>query len=250
MADAHGWVADFEREVTERLRAIGDDAARGGLEPAVELLASAIRRGGVLQAFGTGHSEAFALELAGGLVATNRIALRDAVLYGDRAAASLAARPPLERDPAVAAELFTTIERHPEDAFVIASSSGVNGAVVGLALLAREAGHRVVGVTSMAHTARVAPKHPSGQRLADVADIVLDNHAPYGDATLEIGGASVGAVSSITAAYLAQLLSIGVADRLAADGPPPVYLSANVPGGDEHNIALEAGYAGRIRRSG
>jgi len=30
---------------------------------------------------------------------------------------------------------------------------------------------------------------------------------------------------------------------------PPVYLSANVPGGDEHNSTLEARYAGRIRRT-
>jgi uncharacterized phosphosugar-binding protein len=29
---------------------------------------------------------------------------------------------------------------------------------------------------------------------------------------------------------------------------PPLYLSANVPGGDEHNRALEKKYQGRIRR--
>jgi uncharacterized phosphosugar-binding protein len=28
-----------------------------------------------------------------------------------------------------------------------------------------------------------------------------------------------------------------------------VYLSANVPGGDDHNTVLEARYAGRIRRN-
>ncbi|GGQ62938.1 hypothetical protein GCM10010195_18180 [Kitasatospora griseola] len=32
-------------------------------------------------------------------------------------------------------------------------------------------------------------------------------------------------------------------------GVPPVYLSANIPGGDEHNNKLEALYAGRIRRT-
>jgi uncharacterized phosphosugar-binding protein len=29
---------------------------------------------------------------------------------------------------------------------------------------------------------------------------------------------------------------------------PPLYLSANIPGGDEHNRALERKYEGRIRR--
>jgi uncharacterized phosphosugar-binding protein len=134
---------------------------------------------------------------------------------------------------------------------VIASNSGVNGSIVGLALLAKEAGHPVIAVTSLEHTAKVTPKHPSGRRLTEVADVFIDNLAPYGDATLtSIGSTPVGAVSSITAAYIAQLLTIGVAKRLSNDGArAPLYLSANIPDGDEHNSALEAKYKGRIRRS-
>jgi len=117
--------------------------------------------------------------------------------------------------------------------------------------LARQHSHRVIAVTSLEHTARVSPLHPSGQRLADVADVVIDNLAPYGDATLATGlDARVGAVSSITAAYIAQLLTIGVARTLAQrGGQAPVYLSANIPGGDEHNTELEVRYDGRIRRT-
>jgi uncharacterized phosphosugar-binding protein len=45
------------------------------------------------------------------------------------------------------------------------------------------------------------------------------------------------------------LLTIGVAERMNGDGRvPPLYLSANIPGGDEHNRALEKQYEGRIRR--
>jgi uncharacterized phosphosugar-binding protein len=140
--------------------------------------------------------------------------------------------------------------------FVIASNSGVNGSIVGMALLAKQHGHPVIAVTSLEHTMAVQPKHPSGQRLRDVADVVIDNLAPYGDATLALpstGSADisvpVGSVSSITSAFLAQLLTIGVAERIAATGAvPPLYLSANIPGGDEHNSELEAKYEGRIRR--
>jgi uncharacterized phosphosugar-binding protein len=65
----------------------------------------------------------------------------------------------------------------------------------------------------------------------------------------ELDPDSVGAVSSITAAFIAQLLTIGVADRLAADGAtPPVYISANIPEGDAHNNALEARFGNRIKR--
>ncbi|MGS2619379.1 sugar isomerase domain-containing protein [Micromonospora sp. LZ34] len=249
-----GYVTAYEKEVGDRLRAISDLATRGGLEKAVEILAGCIERGGVIHAFGTGHSEAFAMEVAGragGLIPTNRIALRDTVLQGGHTVAELFGNPPLERDPNIAADLFATVNRHPEDAFVIASNSGVNGSIVGLALLAKENGHPVIAVTSLEHTARVTPKHPSGQRLSEVADVVIDNLAPYGDATLTTKGVTpVGAVSSLTAAFIAQLLTIGVARRLSRDGAvAPLYLSANIPGGDERNRVLEARYEGRIRRS-
>ncbi|TQM06533.1 hypothetical protein FB558_6796, partial [Pseudonocardia kunmingensis] len=73
--------------------------------------------------------------------------------------------------------------------------------------------------------------------------------APYGDAVLGAGDTPVCAVSSITAALLAQMIVAEVVRTMRAAGEtPPVYLSANVPGGDAHNDALEARYAGRIRR--
>lgn len=252
-AAAAGFVPDYEHEVLTRLREISADAAAGGLDAAVDLIATSIARGGVVHAFGTGHSEAFAMEVAGragGLIPTNRVALRDAVLHGGHSLEELFGRPPLERDPGIADDLFATVVREEHDVFVIASNSGVNGSVVGLALLAQQHGHPVIAVTSLQHTAAVEPKHPSGKRLSEVADVVLDNRAPYGDATLRsVGEVAVGAVSSITSAYLAQLLTVGTAARLLEQGhEPPLYVSANVPGGDEHNHELEARYAGRIRR--
>lgn len=242
----------YTSEVTSRLAAIAADAEQGGLDRAIEVLAQGIRDGGVIQAFGTGHSEAFAMEIAGragGLIPTNKIALRDVVLRGGRSVSDLGGAA-LERSGDIAAELFAISPVGPGDVFIIASNSGVNGSIVGLALLAKEHGHPVVAVTSIEHTNRVEPKHSSGLRLSEVADVVIDNRAPFGDATIEVReGVPVGAVSSITAAYIAQLLTIGIADRLAESGEtPPLYISANIPGGDEHNSVLEDRYLGRIRR--
>lgn len=62
------------------------------LSAAATLMITAIRTDGVVQAFGAGHSEAVAMEIAGragGFVPTNRLALRDIVVldngapYGD-----------------------------------------------------------------------------------------------------------------------------------------------------------------------
>ncbi|MEV6813732.1 SIS domain-containing protein [Micromonospora sp. NPDC051296] len=218
---------------------------------AADLIAEAIRADGVVHAFGTGHSEALAMEIAGragGLVPTNRIALRDLVLHGGEPADVLG--PKLERDPSVAHRLYDLAPIGPRDVFVLASNSGVNGAMVEFASLVRQRGHGLVAITSAEHSARMESRHPSGRKLADFADVVLDNGAPYGDATLPLpGGGAVGAVSSITAALLAQQIVVEVVARLLAAGErPPVYLSANIAGGDAHNDALEARYAGRIRR--
>jgi len=238
--------------VSQRLDRLVALAAEGGLDAAVDLMTTAIETGGVIQAFGTGHSEAFAMEIAGragGLIPTSKIALRDLVLHGGMTVDALAGSS-LERNPEIVAELWEISLIRPGDVFVIASNSGVNGSVVGMALLAKDKGHDVIAVTSLQHTAQVRPKHPSGLRLSEIADVVIDNLAPYGDATLPLsGGIAVGSVSSITSAFIAQLLTIGVAERMNGDGQvPPLYLSANIPGGDEHNRALEKKYEGRIRR--
>src|SRR5918992_2259819 len=74
--------------------------AGGPVQQAADLVVASLGAGGVVQAFGTGHSEALAMEIAGragGLVPTNRIALRDLVLLGGGSPEMLG--PMLERDP-------------------------------------------------------------------------------------------------------------------------------------------------------
>jgi uncharacterized phosphosugar-binding protein len=187
---------------------------------------------------------------AGGLVPTNRIALRDIVLYGGEPLDKLD-DPTVERNPEIAHRLYDLAPIKPDDAFVIASNSGINGAVVEMALLVKQRGHPLIAITSAKHSAGVDSRHPSGRKLNQIADVVLDNGAPYGDAAIPLpGGGAVGALSSITAALLAQQIVIEVvANLLAAGVTPPVYLSDNVPGGKEHNAQIEARYAGRIRRT-
>jgi len=248
MISAQGY-AEAIRPVLDRLL----DSEAAGIDRAADLIVTSLRAGGVLQSFGAGHSETFAAELvarAGGLVATNRLSLRDLVVHGD-APPQVLTDPKLERDPTIAHQIYALADPQPQDVFVVASQSGINGSVVELATLVTERGHPLIAVTSVAHTAQVTPRHSSGRRLADIADVVLDNGAPYGDALLPLeGGGAVCAVSSVTTALLAQLLTAEVVRRFHVAGEvPPVYLSANVPGGDEHNLALESRYAGRLRRT-
>jgi uncharacterized phosphosugar-binding protein len=244
---------DYVHALTPIMTAVTEQID-GPIRQAADLMAKALRANGVIQAFGSGHSEALAMEIAGragGLIATNRIALRDLVLLGGESIEVLRGGE-LERDPSIARRLYDLAEPHPEDLFVIASNSGVNGSIVEFATVVKEKGHPLIAITSLQHTGGMDSRHPSGKKLIDFADVVLDNHAPFGDSVLDLpnGGGKVCAVSSITAALIAQMLVAEVLRRLADAGEaPPVYLSANIPGGDEHNHALEARYAGRIRRT-
>jgi len=228
------------------------DGEAAGVAKAADLLYAALQAGGIVQAFGTGHSEALTKEIAGragGLVPTNRISLRDVVLRGG-APLSVLDDPFFERDHKVVHRLYELAAPDPADAFVIVSNSGINGSIVEMASLVKERGHRLIAITSMRHTSRMKSRHPSGRRLAELADVVLDNGAPYGDAVLPLpGGGAVCAVSTITSALLVQLVLAEVVRRfLDAGEDPPIYLSANMDGGDDHNQALEARYAGRIHR--
>ena len=217
------------------------------------LIADCVKAGGVIQAFGTGHSQALAAEIAGragGLIPSNRLSLADPVLYGGAGLEQLS-DPLLERTPGISAKIYELIAPHPEDLFVIISNSGVNNSIVDMALLARDRGHALIAITSREHSSAVPAQHESGKRLVDLATAVLDNGAPLGDALLDIGGGTrVCGVSTLTSTMLIQMAVAEAIVLLADDGvDAPVYVSANVPGGHERNLKLEAQYGARIRRS-
>jgi uncharacterized phosphosugar-binding protein len=236
--------SDYLSLITELVAEVGT-TQREAIHEAATLIVSSLDSNGVVQAFGSGHSEALAMEIAGragGLVPTNRIALRDLVLYGGEPL-SILEDPLLERDPGVAKRLYDLTPVQPQDIFVIASNSGINGLVVELAQIVKDRGHQLIAFTSLKHSRTTESRHPSGRKLAEIADVVLDNGAPFGDVLLPN---HTGAVSSVTAAVLAQMIVTEVASRMP---DPPIYLSANIPGGHEHNTLLEARYTGRIRRT-
>lgn len=220
---------------------------------AAGLVVEAIEQDGIMQVFGTGHSRSIAMEIAGragGLVPANALSIKDLVMYGDTTPADIL-DPMVERDPGLAERILGLADIRAADVFIIASNSGGNGSVVELARLAKERGHQVIAVTSLAHTQHVRSRHASGKRLFEIADVAIDNCGVFGDASLPLPtGGAIGATSSLTGVLIAQMLVAEVCGRLLRLGRAvPVLISANVPGGDEHNEALNGRYGGRVRRS-
>src|SRR5690625_4203754 len=151
--------------------------------------------------------------------------------------------------PEFAHAVLDLAEIHPADAFIIASNSGGNGSTVEMALEARRRGHQVIAVTSLDHSRQITSRHPSGQRLFEVADVVIDNGSPFGDAEVDIPdvGAAV-PTSAITANLIAEMIAAEVCKIMLDRGQtPPILVSANVPGGDEHNEEIRSRYGTRLR---
>ena len=238
------WQEAFK--VLERVRQTQADAIRR----AALVFADCVEKNGVIQTYGTGHSRAFAMELAGragGLVPVNKIDLEDLAL---RACWPLerVKKPEIERDLEAGQAILACYRIEPQDVFLIASHSGVNAAVVEAARRTKERGHALVAVTSLDHTQRMESRHPSGKKLYELADIVIDNCGPFGDALLELpGGGKACSISSLSGVLIAQMLTAETIGNLIAQGRDlPVFMSANVPGGIEQAEQLRRRYEGRI----
>lgn len=243
-------------EAVQQVVATQQEAVAAG----AAIIAESVAAGGVVHVFGTGHSRSFAMEIAGragGLVPANKIAITDLAYYGPRSIEELM-DPHLERDETLAAQLLEVHDIRPQDVFAICSNSGGNGSTVELARLVTERGHKLIAVTSMDHTSKISSRHPSGKRLFEYADVVIDNCGAFGDAVLELPDAPDGtpqgpilATSTVTSALIAQMLVTEACGLLLEAGQPvPVLISANIPGGDEHNDRLRAAYADRVKQGG
>ena len=79
-------------------------------------------------------------------------------------------------------------------------------------------------------------------------DLHIDCLVPYGDASVEVGEAKMGGLSTSAFCFILNSIFIGAAKLAQEKGIiPPVYVSGNVEGGREHNIGLENKYLGRIK---
>ncbi|MHB1685319.1 MAG: sugar isomerase domain-containing protein [Bacilli bacterium] len=218
------------------------------IHEAAELLTEKIANGGVIHVFGTGHSQAFAMELAnraGGLVPFHAISIDHLRTSGQWNVDD----PELERNNELAFSLLNLYDLRPSDAAILVSNSGRNGSIIETCLEFHRRGIPVVAVTSMDHTTRVTARHPSGKRLFELADLVIDNCAPLGDAVLEDDrmDSKICAISSVTGAVIAQCLTAEIARRLLErHRSVPILMSANIDGADERNKALQREYEGRI----
>ena len=236
------------RAYMNSVRSILDQAAETqgeAIDRAATAIVRAIKAGGILYLFGSGHSHMLAEEghyRAGGLAPVVPILASSLMLHEWSTGSSK-----FERTVGLAPTILARYQPAERDVLVIFSNSGVNAAPVEMALTAKQKGLTVIGIVSLEYASH-APLSPLGKRLSEVADIVIDNQLPPGDALVEIGNADLrsGPGSTVLGAFLLNALLTEVVWRLAAEGiTPPVFISSNMPGGAQHNQELIERYKAR-----
>jgi uncharacterized phosphosugar-binding protein len=242
------WATRYLELVTSKLEKIrGEEEA--AIAEATAAMAEAIAQGGVIYVFGCGHSAALSMDIfyrAGGLMLVHPI-FGDKVLLNHRPVTQTTE---WERKEGYASQLFRESGARSGDVMIILSSSGCNAGPVDMALAANAAGLTVIALTSRAHAESARSRHSSGKRVHEVADIIIDNHVDPGDAAISLPGLSqkVGPTSTALGSAILQALVVETVAQLLDRGEtPPVYISANVPGGDEHNALMFARFRDRIR---
>lgn len=218
------------------------------LERAADKVSNAIQRDGVVHLFGCGHSHILTEEVyyrAGGLVPLHPI-LHEPLMLHEGAVRSSS----FERKNDYAVEFMDEQDIRTGDVMFVISTSGRNPVPVDAAKIAKEKGAYVIGITSIEYSSSQPSRHTSGEHLFDAVDLVINNHAPIGDALLSHAKVDVNFSPSSTvigATILNAILAESI-KKMAEDGfYPPVFLSGNIEGADDHNNKLIEKYKERVK---
>jgi uncharacterized phosphosugar-binding protein len=212
------------------------------------MVADTVKNEGIVYVFGTGHSHLIAEEVtyrAGGLAPVD--AILEPSLTGH---SEVVKSEQLERLEGFGRKIIEHRRLEPTDVLFVISNSGRNAAPIEAALAAKERGVRTIAVTSLEYSKRVSSRHSSGQRLYEVAELTIDNGGVFGDAVLrpEGVGRPMGPTSGLGGVFVMHAVLARAAERLAAAGiEPPVFVSGNLDGAEEHNRELLDRYWGRVR---
>ena len=203
------------------------------IRQAAQICADALSQGGVVHIFDSGHMVSSELiNRAGGLVAFAPLSFGLNVTNTVKTCAAAPDQP--SRSYGYIAHVFDTNQLREGDVLIVGSVSGKTANVVELALQAKAHGLTVIALTSLAYSSRLTSEHPSGKRLFETADLVLDNHAPFGDAMLPVEGLeyAIAPASGLGAAAVLWGMVAGIVEELLARGlTPTVFPSVNRPDG-------------------
>lgn len=160
----------------------------------------------------------------------------------------------LERTENYGAAIMRYYDLQPDDLLIIFHNIGINAATIDAALEAKKAGARIVAVSSSHWQNEMPPdhfiRHSSGKNLFELADVCIDDYNVVGDAVVQVPGfeTAIAPISNVVDFTIAHWLEIECVRECVSRGvTPPVWRSANAPGGDAFNASYLQRYKGQIK---
>jgi len=160
----------------------------------------------------------------------------------------------LERTVNYGSAIIKYYDLRKDDVLIIFHNIGINPATIDAAMEAKKNGVKIIAVCSSVWQDEMPAdhfiRHPNKTNLRDYADVCIEDFNPVGDAVVQVPGLDtpIGPVSNIADFYIAHLLEIETVRQCIEKGiKPPVWSSANTPGGDEKNAAYLEKYRPRVK---
>jgi uncharacterized phosphosugar-binding protein len=245
---------DAAQAILNRLRATQLDA----LLRAADICTNSIANDGLVHLFGTGHSRMMIEEMypRHGSFSGFHPMVELSLTYHNQVVGDNGQRQAmfLEHIEGLAKTILRDFVITQPDSFIIFSNSGVNQVVVEMALEAKKLDLPVIAVISVEHCQATPARHRSGKKLIDIADVVVDNCTPAGDALVRVEGLEdpIGPGSTIGGAAVVNTIKCLVGEKLTRLGKPPVVLTSAYFIGEEasakHFDRSYDDYRRRIRR--
>jgi uncharacterized phosphosugar-binding protein len=219
------------------------ESQKKNIEAAGQMMAESVAAGGCIHLFDTGHIiDSELLNRAGGLVLMRRFRYHNGVESSAKKRSMEQKNTSME---GLAEYALRAANILPGDVMVIGSVSGKTLNVIDLAVECKKMGVKVIGITSIEYSKTLESGHSCKKRLFELADVAIDNCAPFGDAMLDIEGIEAPFIpaSGIAAAYICWAVCAELVDRLIEKNiEPSILKSVNYPPNVEYNNKLYKRY--------
>ena len=140
------------------------------------------------------------------------------------------------------------------DLLILCHNIGMNPTTIDAAEEAKKRGAKIIAISSSDWRQKLPRdhhiRHPNKKHVFEYADLAIDDQNPYGDADYLVEGFEVpiAPTSTIVDSYIAHRMVIEAVGEMQERGlEPPVFRSANLPGGDEFNAKLLGRYRNRVK---
>lgn len=160
----------------------------------------------------------------------------------------------LERTVNFGASIIKYYDIQKDDLVLFFHNIGINPATIDAAMEIKKRGGKIVAIASSLWQKEMPAdhfiRHPSKKNLFEFADVCIDDYNPVGDAVVRVPGLDtpIAPTSNIVDFTIAHWLEIECVRQCLERGlVPPVWNSANTPGGDAKNAKYLKEYRPRVK---